>query len=157
MVLAYLAACLLLSSGFAAPLEDHAIHERRSLSPRGWQKGDAVPADMILPMRIGLLQNNIDTGPDLLMELSDPRSAKYGQHYTAHEVIDLFAPRQETVDAVRSWLQASGIETGRISQSANKAWIQCDLQAEEAERLLSTKFHFFEHSDSGDLNVACDE
>lgn len=39
---------------------------------------------------------------------------------TSQEVIDFFAPPRESVEAVRNWLVAGGIEASRISLSANK-------------------------------------
>jgi tripeptidyl-peptidase-1 len=73
------------------------------------------------------------------------------------QIHDLFAPSQESVDAVRQWLEASGINGERISQSYNKQWIQFDAEAEEAERLLHTKYYVYEHEGSGHQNIACDE
>lgn len=88
---------------------------------------------------------------------SDPSSSNYGKHMTAEEVHDFFAPAQESVDAVRSWLEKAGVEANRISQSVNKQWIQLDLSAWEAESLLQTKYHFFEHAPTGKSTIACDE
>jgi len=36
-------------------------------------------------------------------------SPKYGQHYTAEEVHDIFAPSLSAVESIRDWLVASGI------------------------------------------------
>lgn len=51
---------------------------------------------------------------------SNPTSPNYGKHLTASEVIQLFAPRNESVEAVRDWLVSAGIPAGMISQSRNK-------------------------------------
>lgn len=69
----------------------------------------------------------------------------------------MFAPSQDSVQAVRDWLEAAGIEAHRISQSVNKQWMQLDLKAWEAEALLQSKFHFFEHIPTGKVSIACDE
>jgi len=107
-------------------------------------------------MRIGLKQSNLDNGHDLLMDISHPESPRYGQWYSPEEVIELFAPAKHSVDTVREWLEAAGIAAHRIGHSANKQWIQFDASTEEAERLLNTEYHVYEHS-SGKTNVACDE
>lgn len=39
----------------------------------------------------------------------------------------------------------------------NKQWLQFDADAEEAESLLRTKYHVYEHKSSGKINIACDE
>lgn len=61
------------------------------------------------------------------------------------------------MDAVRSWLEGAGVETSRISLSANKQWIQFDAPVAEAEKLLGTKYWSYEHAHSGRTQVACDE
>lgn len=52
---------------------------------------------------------------------------------------------------------SSGIEGGRISQSVNKQWIQFDALTEELEALLHTKYHAYEHTETGQSSVACEE
>lgn len=84
-------------------------------------------------------------------------SPRFGKHYTAEEVIEIFAPAQAAVDAVRGWLESAGIAAHRIGQSANKQWIQFDADAEEAERLLKAEYHVYEHTGTGRTNIACDE
>lgn len=88
---------------------------------------------------------------------SNPRSDKYGQHYTAEQIHDIFAPQPESVEAVRSWLVDSGIEAGRISQSTNKQWMQLDASVAEVEALINAEYHHYEHYQTGKTNVGCDE
>lgn len=88
---------------------------------------------------------------------SHPHSSNYGQWYTPEEIIELFAPAQDAVDSVKTWLHDAGITPERVSQSANKQWIQFDAEVHEVERLLMTKYHQYEHVATGNLNVACDE
>jgi tripeptidyl-peptidase-1 len=54
-------------------------------------------------------------------------------------------------------LNKAGIEAERISQSVNKQWIQLDLSASEAEQLLQTKYHFYDHAATGKTTIGCDE
>lgn len=70
---------------------------------------------------------------------------------------DFFAPADTSVDAVRSWLESAGIASNRISQSANKQWIQFDSDAEEMESLLHTEYYIYSQSDTGRSHVACQE
>jgi tripeptidyl-peptidase-1 len=85
-----------------------------------------------------------------------PESSNYGNHYSAEEVRDLFAPAKDTVDATRNWLEAAGIHVDRISVSANKQWLQFDATTSEAEELLKTKYHIYEHV-GGKSTIGCDE
>lgn len=108
-------------------------------------------------MRIGLRQANLDEAHDLLMDVSRPDSLNYGKYYTAAQVNELFAPSGETVEVVREWLEDAGISRDRVSQSVNKGWLQFDASTEEAEELLKTKYHVYQHRDTGSRKVACDE
>ncbi|CAK4031335.1 alkaline serine protease [Lecanosticta acicola] len=144
----------------AAPtnnVQRHVLHERRDTSSAQWTKRDRVHSDVKLPVRIGMTQTNLDKGHDLLMDVSDPASKNYGKHWSMEEIHDMFAPSKDSVDAVRSWLEKAGVEAHRISQSANKQWMQMDLSTAEAEALLQTKYHFFEHAPSGKATIGCDE
>jgi subtilase family serine protease len=88
---------------------------------------------------------------------SHPDSPKYGQYWTQDEIHDLFAPAEETVQAVREWLQTSGIENSRIVHSDNKGWLAFDATVEEAENLLLTEYYEHEHRHSSNVRVGCDE
>jgi len=72
---------------------DHVVHERRSKLPSGWTKREAVKGDFVLPLRVGLRQSNLDRAEEFLDKVSNPTSADYGKHWTAKEVVDMFAPR----------------------------------------------------------------
>lgn len=91
------------------------------------------------------------------MTRSGPKSEHYGKHLSAEEVIDLFAPAADSVDAVAEWLKSAGFAADRISQSVNKQWMQFDATAAEVEDLLYTDFYVYEHRQTGTQNVACDE
>lgn len=70
---------------------------------------------------------------------------------------DLFAPSQESVDGVRSWLESSGVAPNRISQSTNKQWIQFDAAADELEKLLEAEYYLYTHTETARDHVACRE
>lgn len=81
----------------------------------------------------------------------------YGRYYTAEQVADIFAPSEASVNAVRSWLEDTGIDLDRVSISTNKQWLQLDAKASEANESLRTQYHLFEHATTGKTSVACDE
>lgn len=139
-----------------API-NYVVHERREVMPRSWSEGIRLHGKTVLPIRIGLTQSNLDRAHELLMEVSDHTSPKYGQWYTAEEVRDLFAPAEDTVQAVRDWLESAGVAPDRITLSANKQWLQFDAEAEEVESLLRTEYHVYEDSGTGKTYVACQE
>lgn len=150
-------------AAFAALLEasplagNHVVHEKRDVPHKRWVKRDALPSSAVLPMRIGLVQRNLEHGHDRLMAMSDMNHPSYGQHMTPEEVIDFFAPPQSAVDAIYSWLTAAGIASDRIGHSVNRQWIQFDATVSEAEELLKAKYHSYSHTGTGNWNIGCDE
>ena len=78
----------------ASPITSpHVVHEKREAAPHGWVKRDAVDRRAVMPMRVALTQSNLDKGYDWLMDVSHPRSDKFGKHWSAKEVAEAFAPR----------------------------------------------------------------
>lgn len=72
------------------------------------------------------------------------------------QVIELFAPPPESIDAVRNWLTASGIESSRISLSRGRNWLNVNASIAEVEDLLKTEYKVYEHT-TGQKHIACDE
>ncbi|EFX06237.1 alkaline serine protease [Grosmannia clavigera kw1407] len=132
----------------------HTLHERHAPHwAEHWSKRSKVPDDAVLPMRIGLTQQNLAAGHDRLMEISTPGSANYGKHMTPEEVHDFFAPSAASVDAVTAWITGHGIAADRIGLSVNRQWLQFDATTAEAEDLLYAEFYVFEHA-SGASDVS---
>lgn len=68
-----------------------------------------------------------------------------------------FAPKQQTVDDIKKWLENFGIHKSRIAHSDNKGWIAVDVTVKEAEGLLDTEYYEHEHATSSKVRVGCDE
>ncbi|POS70995.1 Pro-kumamolisin [Diaporthe helianthi] len=151
-----LASCAASAVAYALNGASHSLHERRSDIPDGWTRHEALDRRAVLPMRIGLKQRNLDMLPEWLSEVSHPKSERYGQHWSAKEVAEAFAPSDETVNSVRSWLISAGVAADRIRHSQSLAWLEFNASADEAERLLNTKYYIYEHQ-SGQEHVACTE
>ncbi len=146
----------LVASVYAAPSSNHVLHEKRNILPQGWARYTKPTGTEILPMRIALTQGNLDKADDFLMEVSHPESDKFGQHWTAQQIAETFAPSQESVDSVTEWLISAGITPERISRSQSLGWLTFDATVGEAENLLKTKYHVYKHV-SGKPHVACSD
>ena len=48
---------------------DHVVHESRSYVPEAWVKRDRLDRGAMLPVRIGMTQQNLDKGYDMLLEV----------------------------------------------------------------------------------------
>lgn len=140
MLLGLLSVSSLLASVLAAPhATPRVVHERRALP--ALDRGDRVDPNSIIPVRIGLKQSNLDSGYDRLMDVSHPSSRNYGKHLSAARVRELFAPAEETVDAVKKWLVFAGVDASSIKGYENKGWLAIDMPAWQAEELLSTEYY----------------
>lgn len=93
----------------------------------------------------------------LTLHSSYPSSPNFGKHWTQEQVHEMFAPSEKSVQAVRDWLVASGIEDDAIVNSEDKGWLAFDIPARQAEDLFQTVYHEHVHSTSGQLRVGCDE
>ena len=65
----------------------YVVHEKRS-NEASWSEISHTKPDkrIILPVRVGLTQRNLDQGHDILMDISHPESKNYGKHWTAKQV-----------------------------------------------------------------------
>ncbi|PPQ72853.1 hypothetical protein CVT24_001181 [Panaeolus cyanescens] len=146
----------LIATALAVPTRrsNHVLHEKRAMEPRGWTKVGRVDGAQVLPMRFGLVQQNLDKLEDLLMSVSHPDSPQYGKHFSAAEVASTFAPGEETIAAVTEWLLESGIERDRLRLSTDKGWIHVNASVSEVEDLLNTEYHIYDHP-NGAKQIGC--
>lgn len=49
-----------------------------------------------------------------------------------------------------------GIVPPRVTLSQNKGWLAFDASTEEAEKLLHTEYHLYEHTSLGHVTPACE-
>ena len=141
----------LLGVALAAPSRrsPHVLHETRAIEPLDWVPVGRLDSNKVLPMRFGLVQQNLHRVEELLMAVSHPESPSYGKHYTPADVVDTFAPTEETISAVTNWLVDSGFAPNRLRLSANKGWISLEATTSEVEDLLKAEYHVYNHA-SGD-------
>ena len=144
-LLLVLATC---SIALAVPSQraNHVVHERRTVKPVGWVKSHKADADDIIPLRIGMKQQNLHMLEDLIMDVAHPNSPAYGQHWTPERIVDFFSPSDSTVASVRTWLGASGIDEDKLRLSLDKGWIELNVTVATAERLLDTEYHIYKHA-----------
>jgi tripeptidyl-peptidase-1 len=134
-----------ISPAFGATFVPYVLHEKREVLPQAWAFDSPANSSTILPVKIGLIQSNLDQGHDLLMAVSAPNSPTYGQHWTPIEVAAFFEPAVATINAVRAWLVDAGVNAQRINLSKGKTWLTFDATVEELESLLETKFAVYRH------------
>ncbi|KAI0044220.1 subtilisin-like protein [Auriscalpium vulgare] len=132
----------------------HLVHEKRAAEPVGWDKARRLESHRVLPIRVGLTQQNTHRLEELLTSLAHPDSQTYGQHWSAAEVADYFAPSAEAITTVKDWLTDAGIHPDRLRLSPSKGWIDFNATAAEAEDLLKTEYYVYAHP-SGKEQISC--
>lgn len=133
----------------------HVTHEKRDGLPPGWAQSHKLSSDAVLPMRVALSQSNLEKLEDYLMDVASPESANWGKHWAPEKIAATFAPTTETVEAVREWLISAGIAGERVKHSGGQGWLHFNATVAEAEKLLHTDYHMYEHEESGTKQVAC--
>ena len=128
---------------------DLVVHERRAAEPLDWVRARRAPLDAVLPLRIGLAQQNLDRLEDMLMAVAHPASPRYGQHFAPADVVDTFAPSAETVRRVTEWLVGEGVARERLRMSASRGWIEFNATVAEAEALIDAEYHVYTHAETG--------
>ncbi|OIW31229.1 Pro-kumamolisin [Coniochaeta ligniaria NRRL 30616] len=135
----------------------HVVHEEKPAARRNWFKTSRLHQSKILPVRIGLTQKNLDRAEEFIYGVSHPDSDSYGKHWSPEKVVDMFSPKQQSIDLVMEWLEAEGIQPGRAKLSSSKTWISLNATVAEVERLLKTQYHVYKHDTLGHHHVACDK
>lgn len=144
------------ASAFATstPSSGYVVHEQRAVIPFGWRRVERLNGSFILPIRIALVQTNLDKAEEYLLSVSDPSSENYGKHWSAERIANTFKPSDETVNAVLTWLVSAGIGLQRIKKSQSLGWLQFNCTVNEAQKLLKTEYFKYKHT-SGTPHVGC--
>lgn len=132
-------------------------HESRSALPPNWVQSRPAPQDLVLPLRIGLAQQNVDRIEELLLDVSHPESPNYSNHWSASHIADTFRPSELSIATVREWLLSEGITSSRTRLSNSGGWMEANVSVAEAERLLKTQYHIYRHGPTDVQHVACAE
>lgn len=139
-----LAICALVA-GAPSRRAGYVVHEKRAVEPVEWAKTRRLEAHKVLPLRIGLTQQNVHEIEEMLMSVSHPDSPTFGHHWSPERILEHFAPSKATIAMVKSWLIDHGIHPARIRVSLSKGWIDLNATVSEVETLLDTEYHIYTH------------
>ncbi|KAI0063498.1 subtilisin-like protein [Artomyces pyxidatus] len=132
----------------------HVLHEKRAAEPVEWERTRRLESHKVLPLRVGLKQQNMHMLEELVLAVSHPESPKYAQHWSPQEVADYFSPSDATIATVKDWLLDTGFASDRIRLSPSKGWIEVNATVAEVEYLLDTEYHVYSHP-SGTEQIGC--
>lgn len=145
------------TTGLGLSSEGYVVYPGFSGTASLWQKGQRVPNDKTVRIDIALaIPGTVSTAAvQALQDVSDPTSAKYGQHWTSQQVVQLFKPSRDQIRDVASWLNTSGITATSILLSYDQTKLYFNTTIGQAEQLLSAQFH--EYSNGQIMQVAIDQ
>ncbi|KAM3438352.1 hypothetical protein NHJ13734_004225 [Beauveria thailandica] len=150
----------LAASATAAPSTQmrHVVHESRKTNGKSnFVRRDAMPANDRIQVRVALKQRNLENGMDYLMDVSDPDSPNFGKYYTAKQVMELFKPADESVDAVKRWLADSGISDDSVVVPKSGGSVHFSTTIDKLENILQTRYHVYHHPRSELEHIGTDE
>lgn len=136
-------------------ISPHVRHEHRRSIPDGWNLVRRAPPTTVLPLKVGLVQPNLDQLEKHLLDVSHPDSPNYGQHWSPAKIAQTFRPSKDSVDTVLQWLTWEGIDASRINLSKTGGWVEANVSVTEAEALLKTQYSVYEHAATGAEHLAC--
>lgn len=118
-------------------------------SPDGWHNVGPVPGHQLLKFTFLLKLRNLDQLQEKLMQVSQPDSPLYGQYWTRDQVNGLVAPAPASRKAVLDWvLQYPTVQVLSNGLAVDNGMIQVRMEAQVAEIMLQTRFHFFRQEET---------
>lgn len=135
---------LVCSAPAPAPYLGLTIVEGLPAVPQGWHQGPRIPASHILRLRIALKQDNAFAFEQHVIDISTPGHPSYGKHMQHDEIKTMLRPKEEASRAVLGWLASQGVPPSAIEDDGD--WINFNVPAIDAERILNTQFHIYSNS-----------
>ncbi|KAK7696300.1 hypothetical protein QCA50_000954 [Cerrena zonata] len=137
----------------AAPSESTSNIKESIIAPRGWVKRAPAPSDYAIELRIALPQPDFDELERHLYEISDPDHHRYGKYLTKEKIEEISSPSLASINAVRNWLVSHGYDEEYLSASSTKDGFRIRVPVSQAEEMLNTKYHIWEHTATGKTAV----
>ncbi|EJF64895.1 subtilisin-like protein [Dichomitus squalens LYAD-421 SS1] len=121
--------------------------------PPGWTLHRRADPDTKLLVRLSLVQPNLHNLDAYLLDIADPQSPNYGQHWTPERVKETFRPSQGSADVVRSWLVSNlDAESSTIIQTDEV--LSLNISVAQAERIFTTNYNVY-RANNGFERVGC--
>ena len=122
-------------------------HDVEAWREDGWEKLDRLSPSEDVFLTFALKQSNLEWLERYFWDISDPRSSKYGNHFSLSNLTRLIAPSQAILAAVKAWLTNHGVRTSDCRTVLTKDFMTCQMSCETAEAMLvGATFYRFKHS-----------
>eukprot|EP00039_Didymoeca_costata_P018301 m.332968 g.332968 ORF g.332968 m.332968 type:complete len:644 (-) comp17037_c0_seq1:896-2827(-) len=98
---------------------------------------------------IRLRENNVEELKKITLDVSNPKSPKYGQHLTSKQVQDLVQPSPESFNTVKTWLNSHNIV---YKVQGSNIFLE-DASVSDLAALFNTKFSSIVNTETGVQHV----
>ncbi|KAM3454510.1 hypothetical protein MY3296_002967 [Beauveria thailandica] len=146
------ALAVLLAFGLAFPAQEARVTESSAI-PRGWKKLRPASDAATIHLHIGIKQEEdaLDELKRRLIQVSDPRSPKYGHHLHRRELQSLVRAPDEAVQVIEAWLISHNIT--QFTTSAGSGWVTASLPVGQVQDLLQCRYFEFQNVHDGAVLV----
>lgn len=126
---------------------EYALAEDITSVPFGWIKESPASPAETMEFRIAPKLDRLDEFQQKVADLSTPGHPTYGQFMTPDQIQEFFQPEALVTNAILSWLADEDVPASSIEHRGD--WIKFAVPIAQAERMMWTRFHYFQHADSG--------
>ncbi|KAH9054087.1 subtilisin-like protein [Lactarius vividus] len=137
-----------------SPWDDmHTKHSWNAV-PRNWESLGHPPSGTTIDLYIVLKPQRENSLVDALYEVSEPGHPRYRAYLTKGQVVELVAPRPETLELVNSWLEHHGISSSSTSMTHRGNTLTLKgISVTQANTLLSASYKLYRHVERGETIV----
>lgn len=121
--------------------------ERSVEVPEGWNIIGPTYPEGLVELTFAVKQQNLQELHNVLIRVSDPRSASYGEHLSNAEVQELTAPKAEDLAVVTNFLNNHGAEGTYATPNGDQIVTTVTFAA--AEKMLSASYLKLVHPATG--------
>jgi tripeptidyl-peptidase-1 len=121
-----------------------------------WQLSKVQPKVNLqeeVQMNIGLKRKNIDQLEKILLEVSDPKSSRYGDHLSETQLRNLVGSSPASVEEVKAWLTANGVPASQVTVSAHMDAIKFTATRAQVASLLKVEWSTYDNTLSKQTSV----
>ncbi|KHN94998.1 family S53 protease-like protein [Metarhizium album ARSEF 1941] len=136
-----------LSLGASADFGPSSLFEKINV-PSQWKLSGIPNPDTMMKMQIGLKQKDMAGLRKKLMDISNPKSANYGNWLLKDELETFTSPSEESVKSVKTWLTSFDIEDDAISRPTPD-WLEVNVPISPAEGMLRSKYGMYINDAAG--------
>lgn len=114
--------------------------------------GKFIPATKQIELTFAVKQRNFQMLDHMLLQISSPKSPKYGQQLTLEQVNRLSSPTNESIEKVVNFLKSHDINKYEYSSG----FIRVTVPVSVANKILDTNYHSYTNSRTGQTVLRVD-